>query len=155
MIIVECYADLNLVQCLTSLPLEDIDHEARGRSMVCTKLSQTNNSKGLIDEDPGSAQHPYQREGAQNQDFIQYDIRRVYYPSQGNNLIILCPKLEDWFLKTAHTCKIDVTRHGFPDDPNKLHRMIDQKLTEFRILINMLKRVKSDRIQTLTELLKT
>ena len=108
----------------------------------------------MIDEDPLSAQHPYEKDGVSHGNYSQYDIKRLHYPSQDNELIILCPKLEDWILKTAQIAGIDVNRHGLPDEPNKLHRTIDQKLNEFRILVNMLKRQKSDRILTLTNLLK-
>ena len=154
MIIVECYSDKTLVQSLTSLPLEYINHEMRGKSGVCNQLAERSNSKGLIDEDPLSAQHPYEKDGIQRQNYAQYDIKHLHFPSQGNELIILCPKLEDWVLKTAQIADIDVTRHGLPDEPNKLHRIIDQKLDEFRILVNMLKKRKTDRSTTLTNLLK-
>ena len=154
MIIVECNSDITLVQCLTSLPREYIIHQMRGKSGVCNQLAENTNSKGLIDEDPLSVQHPYEKDGVSRRNYAQYDIKRLHYPSQGNELIILCPKLEDWILKTAQIAGIDVNRHGLPDEPNKLHRTIDQRLTEFRILINMLKRQKSDRIMTLTNLLK-
>ena len=154
MIIVECHSDKTLVQCLTSLPREYIIHQMRGKSGVCNQLAERTNSKGLIDEDPLSAQHPYEKDGVTRGNYTQYDIKHLDFPSQGNELIVLCPKLEDWVLKTAQIAGIDVTRHGFPDEPNKLHRIIDQKLNEFRILVNMLKKQKSDRITTLTNLLK-
>lgn len=153
MIIVECYSDKTLVQCLTSLPPEYISHEIRGKSGVCNQLIKLTNSKGLIDEDPLSVQHPYEKEGLQNQDYTKYDIKHLHYTSQGNDLIVLCPKLEDWFLKAATIAGIDVTRHGLPNEPNKLHKIIDQKLNEFRTVINMLKKQKSDRITTLTTLI--
>ena len=153
MIIVECYSDKTLVQCLTSLTPEYINHEIRGKSGVCNRLAKLTNSKGLIDEDPLSAQHPYEKEGLQRQDYTQYDIKHLHYMSQGNDLILLCPKLEDWFLKTATIAGIDVTLHGLPNEPNRLHKIIDQKLSEFRIVINMLRKRKSDRITTLTKLI--
>ena len=154
MIIVECNADITLVQCLTSIPREYIIHQIRGKSGVCNQLSERTNSKGLIDEDPDSTQHPYEKYGVLRNDYSQYDIRQLKYPTQDNELIILCPKLEDWFLKTAQVAGIDVTRHGLPDESNKLHRIIDQKLNEFRTILNMLKKQKSDRIITLTNILK-
>jgi len=154
MIIVECYSDIALVQCLTSTPREYIIHQMRGKSGVCKQLAERNNSKGLIDEDPNSAQHPYEKAGVLNEIYIQYDIKYLHYKSQNNELIVLRPKLEDWFLKTVQIEGIDITRHGLPDEPNRLHRVIDQKLNEFRRLINMLKKQKSERIAVLTDLLK-
>lgn len=154
MIIVECYSDIVLVQCLTSIPLKYIIHEMRGKSGVCKQLGELNSCKGMIDEDPDSTRHPFEKEGSLRNDYSQYDLRQLMYPTQGNELVILCPKLEDWFLKTAQIADINVTQHGLPDEPNKLHRVIDQKLSEFRILLNMLKKQKSERIEVLTSLLK-
>jgi hypothetical protein len=154
MIIVECNADITLVQCLTSTPRQYIIHQIRGKSGVCNQLAERSNSKGLIDEDPLSVKHPYEKDGLQRQDYSQYDIKHLYYPSENNELIVLCPKLEDWVLKSARIADIDVTRHGLPDEPNKLHRIIDQKIDEFRLLLNMLKKHKSERITILANLLK-
>ena len=50
MIYVECYADETLVKVL-GIPGKEIVH-AGGKGNICNKLSKTNCSKGLIDEDP-------------------------------------------------------------------------------------------------------
>jgi hypothetical protein len=44
--------------------------------------------------------------------------------------------------------------HGLPDDPNELHRLIDQKLDELTIVISLLVKKKSERIMALKELLR-
>ncbi|MBI2859905.1 MAG: hypothetical protein HYX91_00165 [Chloroflexi bacterium] len=154
MILVECYADKTLVQCLTSLPREHIGHFGRGKSGVCNQLAARCDSRGLIDEDPRSPQHPYQKAGVSHGDFSRYDIKHLYFPGQNNELIILCPRLEDWILETARIEGIDVTRHGLPDQPGKLLRAIDHRLDKFRTLLNMLVKRKSARITALAGLLK-
>ncbi len=153
MIFVECHADSVLVQNLTSLSPENIPHDLRGRGAVCNLLSNSSNSKGLIDKDPGTARHPYEKAGQPRGSHVQEDIELLHYSSQNNQLIVLCPKLEDWILKTAHIAGIDVTRRGLPNNANQLHKVIDNKLDKFRILLNMLKKRKSPRILALANLL--
>jgi hypothetical protein len=154
MIALECFADITLVQCLTSLPRTEIAHFFRGRSGVCTQLQQSSGTIGLIDEDPGSARHPYEIKGTSDSSYIDFDIKYRLYPSGNNRLIILVPKLEDWIIKTAQFARVDLVQHGLPDDPDLLHRIIDQKLDEFRIVISLLKKKRSARIEALSKLLK-
>lgn len=153
MIIVECYSDTTLVQSLTSVPRQFIDH-SRGRAGVCNHLSGRRDCKGLIDEDPGAPRHPYERAGVVQSEYLGEDIKLFSYPSQCNELIVLCPKLEDWILKTAQMAHINVTRHGLPGEAGTLHRVIDQRLGSFRTVLDMLKSQKSPRIATLARLLQ-
>jgi hypothetical protein len=154
MIAVECFADITLVQSLNSVPREHIAHFFRGRSGVCKYLSATGNSKGMIDEDPSAARHPYEEKGEVDNSFLSLDIKQLKYPSQTNELIVLCPKLEDWIIKSAQISHIELIRHGLPDDPNQLHNIIDQKINEFRTIIHLLKKEDSNRINTLARLLQ-
>lgn len=153
MIIVECYADTSLVQTLTSLPREFVIHQIKGKSGVCKQLANSNNRKGLIDEDPRALKNPYELQGVMDNTYSRFDIKHLNYPEQGNELIVLCPKLEDWIIKTARLEHIDLDKHGLPDEPNKLHRIIDQKLGEFRIVLHILMKQQSDRIIALAKLL--
>ena len=154
MIFVECNADITLVECLTNIPKENIVHEFKGKPGVCKQLMEGwTNSKGLIDEDPGASQPPYVRNAHPYGSFIQEDIKYLRDASRNNDLIVLCPRLEDWILKSAQIAKIDVTRHGLPNDANALHRVIDYKLNEFMILIHMMVKRKSTRILALKGLL--
>ena len=154
MIIVECFSDIALVQCLTSTPREFIAHQFRGKSGVCKQLGESRNCKGMVDQDPLSAQHPMEKQGQQITDYSHHHINLIRFPDQQNDLIILCPKLEDWFIDTARIEGIDLESQGLPSDPNKLHRVIDQRLSDFRKVLNMLKSKKSERVETLTSLLR-
>jgi len=154
MIFVECRADDTLVKCLANIPKANIIHEFKGKPGVCTQLMRNwTDSKGLIDEDPRASQPPYVKKARPHGKHIQYDIKYLHDASRNNYLIVLCPKLEDWILKSAEIADIDVTRHGLPNDANALHKVIDYKLDEFRILIHMMLRRKSTRILTLKGLL--
>lgn len=154
MIVVECNADATLVKCLTNIPKANIIHEFKGKPGVCNQLMENlTNSKGLIDEDPRAGQHPYVKRARPHGSFIQEDIKYLHDASRNNDLIVLCPKLEDWILKSAEIANIDVRRHGLPNDANALRKVIDYKLNEFRILIHMMARRKSARILALKGLL--
>jgi hypothetical protein len=59
MIYIECRPDKILVEAL-SVPEEEIIH-AGSKGNVCNRLSRIRNSKGLVDEDPESAQPTYIR----------------------------------------------------------------------------------------------
>lgn len=154
MIFVECNADDTLVKCLTNTPKANIIHDFTGKPGVCTQLMRNwTDSKGLIDEDPRAGQPPYVKKARPHGKTIQYDIKYLRDASRNNYLIVLCPKLEDWILKSAEIADIDVTRHSLPNDANALHRVIDYRLNEFRILIRMMIRKKSNRILALKGLL--
>jgi hypothetical protein len=153
MIFVECYSDTTVVKTLTSLSTKEVIHNIVGKSGVCNQLIKSRDSKGLIDEDPKSPVHPYEKNGIMREDNSRLDLRRLYYPSSHNELIILCPKLEDWLLKSAAISDINVTLHGLPDNPDELHKLIDQKLSELRIVLHLLVKRKSERILALKTLL--
>jgi hypothetical protein len=153
MIFVECYSDTAIVKTLTNLSTKEVIHNIVGKSGVCNQLIKSRNSKGLIDEDPKSPKHPYERIGKLRGDSVDFDIRRLYYPESHNELIILCPKLENWLLKSAAISDIDVKLHGLPDNPDELHKLIDQKLSELRIVLHLLVKQKSERILALKSLL--
>lgn len=59
--------------------------------------------------------------------------------SNDNDLIVLCPRLEEWVLKATKEAEIDITRYNLPDDGDKLHRMININIDKFEKLITDLK----------------
>ena len=51
---------------------------------------------------------------------------------------MLQPRLETWILKVAKDAKVDVKVFGLDDDWKSLHKNINQKLPQFRNLIEHL-----------------
>lgn len=147
MIYFECKPDEALAGSL-GIPKREREH-SHDKGRVCNKLKKSDNAIGMVDEDPGSAQPGY----ISNLEFVSEEHNiRVKRDNRNNLLIILCPHLEGWILKAADEAGVDVTGFGLPDDPKKLHGMINSKLREFSSLIEELKN-KSDFVKALQQLL--
>ena len=151
MIYVECKTETALVKSLVRVPRREIIHEIKGKAGVCEKLEKHEDCKGLVDEDPQSAQPPYIRKLTLEDDFPQGELKVLCDESKGNRLIVLCPKFEDWILKAAREAKVDVRKYGLPDDPDELHKVINLNLVKLEKLLEGLK--DSDRIKALRKLL--
>jgi len=128
---VECKPDFVLVNLL-GVPKKSIIH-AGNKSGVCRRLQKSNNSKGLVDEDPLSNQPPY----IEKLDLIhnQHGIKIFQDSKNGNHLIVLCPRLEEWILQSAKEVNIDVKKYNLPTDGKKLHKIINMNLVKFKKLI--------------------
>ena len=153
MIYVECNADIALVISLTNISRRGIIHEFKGKDEICKRLRNVRESKGLIDEDPSGPQPPYVRESTPQGDFARQDIRLLRHSSSGNYLIVLCPRLEEWILKTAKVSRVDVRKYGFPSDAARFRRTLNIRLGNFEKLLDDLKD-KSNRLKTLKRLLE-
>ena len=79
---------------------------------------------------------------------------KVYQDSPRNNqLIVLCPKLEDWVLRAADEVRLNMSNYGLPNTANRLHRVINIDLRKFERLMADLNAATSNRLKTLQELL--
>jgi hypothetical protein len=150
-IYLECYADEVLVKTL-GIPRKERRHEG-GRGEVCNRLKENKNTKGLVDEDPGSRQPCYMQTLTPHSN--EQDIKVFYDKNAGNYLLVLCSKLEGWILNAARKAKIDVKQYGLPDDEDELHEIgkNKKKLGALENLLNDLK-PKSEALKTLEKLLK-
>jgi hypothetical protein len=66
---------------------------------------------------------------------------------------MLCPRLEDWMLRTAREVGIDVRDYGLPHDAKRLHSEININLDKFEKLLEALKSKGSERLKALRSLL--
>jgi len=150
MIYLECYADKTLVRTL-GIPRKEIVH-AGSKGDVCKGLRKSENSKGLVDEDPWSLPPRYVTElkphsKAQNVELLFDQTRR-------NHLIVLSPRLEEWILKAAKEVGISPLDHGLPEDVDKLKKLSMTKLKNFENLIKDIIKQKSVMLKTLERFLK-
>jgi hypothetical protein len=147
MIFVECDADKILVSSL-GVKRKEIKH-ANSKGNVCNQLQKRKRSKGLIDEDPGSAQPSYVSKletiSAEN------NIKVLYERKTHNYLIVLCPRLEEWILQIMKDLKIDLREYNLPEDSNNFHRTISLRSEAFARLVIDIK--KSKKLQNLRRLL--
>lgn len=149
MIYPECEADTALVKAF-GIPRKEVEH-SHGKGNVCNRLEKTKNSKGLVDEDPLSAQPTYI--GRLKPLLNKHGVKLLLDEKNQNHLIVLCPRLEDWILNVTKEVNIDVLKYGLPNDPNRLREALNIKLDKFKDLIDNIKQ-KSEMLKTLEEFIK-
>jgi hypothetical protein len=128
-ICVECYPDEVLVR---ALGFEDVIHEGP-KSEVTLLTCKRDGVVGLEDEDPTSTHSRMLQRFQETR-----RERNIACLGWGDKVIVLiCPRLEEWILAAARESGIDVRdkRYGLPDDPHRLHKVINKRLTKFRTLV--------------------
>jgi hypothetical protein len=151
MIYLECYTDKALVRAL-GIHKKEIYHSGN-KGNVCKNLSRNRNSIGLVDEDPFSTQPGYI--GRLKVKSHRYDIKVLYDGNTQNHLIVLCPRLEDWILKSAKEAGVNVDDHSLPNEADELHKIINIKTEKFILLVEHIKKKKGKMLKTLERLLKS
>jgi len=153
MYLVECKPDAVLIKSLTLTPRKNIEH-AGNKSQLLKKLTAYyGNSKGIIDEDPGSIQPPHLQKFKEKQDLTSYNLKILHQKSKNNTLIILRPRLEDWILQAAQEADLDLRKYNLPNDPTKLHEQINIQIDKFQKLVKDL--AKTNRLKKLKTHLTT
>ena len=139
MIYVECDADTVLVQTLTGRrPGHPAD---KGR--VCALLKVKTDCIGLVDEDPGKPQPKYisSQSVQKGVNYLDNSIR-VIIDSNGNKLIILQPRLEEWILETARRATISLGDYNLPNEAKELHELLTlrriRRMNDFERLVKKL-----------------
>lgn len=137
MIYVECKPDAALVQALTQLPHREIVNELKGKYEVLKRISNGSNAKGLVDEDPAANQPAYFARMEVQRDLPQRGLKILEDVGKGNRVVLLCPKLEDWIIMAAQDAEVDLEdrRYNLPNNPTRLHRVINIDLRKFERLV--------------------
>ncbi len=150
MIFVECNVDFTLVKSL-GVSKKEITH-SHCKGNVCNKLRKSNKSKGMVDDDPGAAQPSYIKQLELKTNI--YGIKLLLDRKNGNLLIVLCPRLEEWVLKVARDEGVDVSDYNLPNNADQLHKVINSKLRDFENLLSSLKAANSDALLALENFIK-
>lgn len=145
----ECYPDETLAQSVGVGP-RDIIH-CHGKGGVAKHLAKRLAVIGLVDEDPGSAEPANLRGFAERS--CQYDIRFKVDAQRGNRLLVICPRLEPWLLKTAKSAGVEMAEFGLSDRLRDLDAEINQRLGNLSRLLKRLAELKSPRLGHLQNLL--
>jgi len=69
----------------------------------------------------------------------EFDFWITKHKSTGNILIELVPDLETWIINFSKKNGISLKEFSLSDNPGRLHRIINQSLTEFIIFLEFLK----------------
>ncbi len=154
MIFLECEPDKALLQTL-GVPRKKINHSG-SKGNLCNRLTKSKNCKGLVDEDPFSAQLSAQPSyiGTLKLLSSENDIKLLYDKKSENYLIVLCPRLEEWILRAAKEASVNISDFGLPNEANQLHKIINTKVKIFVLLIKKI-RGKSKMIETLERMIKS
>ena len=107
----------------------------------------------MIDEDPASPQPTYLKQLTEVE--TKHNIRLVNDPKRGHFLLIIQPRPEEWILGVATKQQVDVKQFGLPDKPERLHRLVTSRLTQFKDLIEHLHMLNSEPILHLQRLLNS
>ena len=113
----------------------------------------TENCTGLVDEDPSSVQPLYLKKLQERENLSDCGVKILKDNAKNNDLIILCPRLEEWVLKATKEADLDISRYNLPDDGDQLHKVINIDLRKFETLIKDLKG-KSEMVKALENSVK-
>ena len=139
---------------ITGFPRSEIRYE-RNKQEVLKTLSRQSSCQAMVDEDPGEIQ-PFQLRQMRLVDEHDDTGLRVYRDRQlGNQVVVICPRLEEWLTDSAKEVNIDLAnrRYNLPRNPVSLHRVINRDLRKLNRLIDDLIAAQSPRILKLKELL--
>jgi len=145
----ECKLDQVLATVAGVAPRAIVHSHGKGR--VARYLSKNSAVKAIVDEDPGSA------EPASLAVLVQvsaaHDIRLRIDKSKSNELVVLCPRLEDWVIKTAKASNVKLNQFNLSETPRELHAEINYRLLNFERLLLKLMELDSKRLLHLKSLL--
>ena len=106
----------------------------------------------MVDEDPGSARHPYEKNlTSKNQN---HGVIKFRDDASSNTILMLKVKLEDWIIEACKKSNINITEFGLHSKPNDLHDVIYYRLLAYEKLLSTLKEAKNPSINQLNEWLK-
>lgn len=152
MLFVECKPDETLALAL-GVSKRRLEHSLH-RSGVCSRLSRRSGITGMVDEDPGSALHPYMR--SLKEESWEYGIRALVDGERKNRLVVITPRLEEWLVQTAKDAGLKMTDFGFQSDKGLfLHKEINQRLPNLANLTASLVSARSRRILRLQSLINS
>ena len=149
MLLLECKADETLARALGCTRRNCLHLNDKGR--VCNRLQKGDGETGMVDEDPGAAQPPY----LQKLELISdvHDVKVFRDPAGSQKLAVVCPRLEEWVIKTAKLEGVEMRSYGLDQNANALHKEINDKLPKLRELIDGLLSLKSERLLHLKNLI--
>ncbi len=145
----ECKPDEVLAR-VAGVPRRGIVHSP-GKGNVSKSLGRNSGAMGLVDEDFGSA------EPRTLSEFIEestlHDLRLKTNKIRNNRLVVVCPRLEDWVIKTAKAANLKMDDFSLSEHPRELHADINHRLPNLERLLKELLERQSPRLLHLKALL--
>jgi hypothetical protein len=134
MIRIECNPDEAMLLAL-GVSKRNIIHN-RGKSQIFDFLIKNTKCICLVDEDPLSPHHYYEKELT----LVGEDHNVMYYTDskRKNTVFILKPRLEEWFINLCKLHNIDLNKEGLSDNPGTLHEILNEKTETFQQVLKKL-----------------
>jgi hypothetical protein len=145
----ECKPDEVLAR-VAGAPPRAIIHSP-GKGNVSKLMGKHSGVTGMVDEDFGSAEPRALSHYVQVSD--THDLRLRIDKRGNNRLVVVCPKLEDWLIKTAKTASVKMAEFNLSENPRELHADINTRLPNLERLLQELLELKSPRLLHLRTLL--
>lgn len=145
----ECKPDETLAVAL-GVVRQSIVH-SHGKGRVSKNLKKNSDVTGMVDEDFGSA------EPATLSKFVEiaasHDLKLKVDKTQNNRLVVICPRLEPWLIKTAKAAGVQMEEFSLSENVQILDSMINHRLPNVERLLNELLAKQSPRLLRLKILL--
>jgi hypothetical protein len=145
----ECRPDETVAVALGVLRRTVVHSHSKGR--VSKSLAQHSGVIGMVDQDFGENEPPTLRKFVEVS--TNHDLQLKVHKAQNNHLVVVCPKLEDWLIKTAKMANVKMEQFNLSENPRDLHADINNRLPNVERLVNELIESKSPRMLHLKSLL--
>ena len=145
----ECKPDETLAIAL-GVPRRAIIH-SHGKGRISNNLKKHVDVLAMVDDDLGATDTPTLRQFAELSS--EGDVVLKVDRSTKNRLVVICPRLEPWVLKTAKDADIKMEDHGLPGKLRDLDEVINFRLVQLAALVKELVERKSPRILRLRSFL--
>ena len=149
----ECKPDEMLVKTL-GVPVRLVNHH-NDKGRVCNALGKHPLVTGMIDEDPASSQPTYLKRLIAIDELSKHGLRVLRDEQQQNQIILICPRLEEWIIDVSLRHGTRVGDFGLPDKANRLHDLMTARLPAFKKLIEHLVQTNCEPILHLQRLLNS
>jgi len=146
---VECSPDEILIKG-GGFTKKQIKHH-QGKSRVFAALRKSKDQIAMVDEDPGSTAHPYEKELILKSE--SHDIKYFIDQKRNHKILVLKGNLEVWIIATCKKSTINMEEFGLPQRADELHEVINNRLSAFGKLVDSLNK-NSESFDKLTEWLK-
>ena len=153
MLYLECKADEALARSL-GIRRREISHQ-RNKEQVLKMITRVTNCIALVDEDPNSQPPQLFGQLLRQEDCLAQGIVLYLDRRRNNQVVVLCPNLEGWVIRSAQESRIrhDRPPYRLPDAAHSLHNVINDRLPSLRYLLTALLTAQSPRILKLQELI--
>lgn len=145
----ECKPDETLAVAL-GVPRRVVVH-SHSKGRVSKALGKNNDATGLVDEDLGSAEPTTLKRFVEVS--ANHDVKLKLDRAQNNRLVVICPRLEPWIIKTAKAANVKMVKFNLSEKLQDLDADINHRLPNLERLLNELLELKSPRILYLKTLL--